>query len=193
MVLSEAYHDIGIDIKRETFTSARALIESNNGRTDGEIGRVKGIDRAFKNLLRVPVPVLTVQFVAFSKDNTIQIKGWDWLLPYEIAYIRGVKCVEKNLPVGTRVNLLTRQDHLFMFLEKNRADIAITTLISSYWVLKKKNIRSIHVVGELKKVPLYHYLHKKNKSIFPQIRASLEKMEKMGRIEQIRNNFFMTD
>ncbi|ETR65603.1 MAG: family 3 extracellular solute-binding protein, partial [Candidatus Magnetoglobus multicellularis str. Araruama] len=159
MVLREAYQNIGIDIKREKFTSARALIESNNGRTDGEIGRVKGIDRTFKNLLRVPVPVLTIQFAAFSKDNTIQIKGWESLLPYEIAYIRGVKCIKKNLPKGARVNLLTRQEHLFMFIEKNRADIAITSLISSHFVLKSKDIHSIHVVGKLSKVHLYHYLH----------------------------------
>jgi len=56
-VSEEAYEKIGIDIKVELMPSFRSVRFANSGITDGEVNRIKGFEKQFKNLILVPVPI----------------------------------------------------------------------------------------------------------------------------------------
>ncbi|WP_339772520.1 hypothetical protein [uncultured Paraglaciecola sp.] len=69
-VLREAYYNIGFHIRVEPLPIARSLILSNKGYFDGELSRVEGIDKEFRNLLRVPVAINFIEAYAFIKNNS---------------------------------------------------------------------------------------------------------------------------
>ena len=46
-VLKKAYQRIGIQIQIEIYPAARALKMSNNGEVNGEVNRIKGINKKF--------------------------------------------------------------------------------------------------------------------------------------------------
>lgn len=65
------------------------------------------------------------------------------------------------------------------------------TAISSPILIKKHNIQGISMLSPpLMQINLFHYLHKKNQSLIPRITVILEKMEKEGQIEKIREQTY---
>ena len=48
LVLREAYERIGFTVRFSTLPGERALLESNAGRTDGEVARIGGIEKKYK-------------------------------------------------------------------------------------------------------------------------------------------------
>ncbi len=52
-VLIEAYKQIGYSIKVKKLPAQRALVTSNKGLLDGEVNRVKGIDRKYTDLIMI--------------------------------------------------------------------------------------------------------------------------------------------
>ena len=67
-VLLEAYQRMGIEIQTQQFPSVRSLVTANSGKTDGELGRIKGIEADYPNLLRVPVVINRVEGVVFLRE-----------------------------------------------------------------------------------------------------------------------------
>ena len=94
----ELFSRIGTGVKVIPLPSGRSIINANEGIDDGVIGRTPGMDEKYKNLIMVPVPVITFKFVAYSLDEKIAVDGWDSFKPYSVGYIRGWFIYEKNLP-----------------------------------------------------------------------------------------------
>jgi polar amino acid transport system substrate-binding protein len=95
-VLTEAYRRIGITIKLRIVPAERSLYQSNSGDTDGEVGRIHGIENTYTNLIKVPTPVSYFEVMAFTKNLKFQVNGWESLKPYRIVARRGIKYAEKN-------------------------------------------------------------------------------------------------
>ena len=75
-ILRVAYQQLGVSISFKTFPAERALVTSNKGRADGELVRIKGINKKYPNLIRVPVSHVSSEQTAFSKRVEIVIEGW---------------------------------------------------------------------------------------------------------------------
>ncbi|MFT5702148.1 MAG: polar amino acid transport system substrate-binding protein [Desulforhopalus sp.] len=186
-VVAEAYKRLGIQAHIKAFPSARSLLMSNMGEVDGEVSRIKGIDKNYSNLIIVPVAINIVEGVVFTKDVTFSVTGWDSLLPYTIGIKRGTKFAEKGTK-GMNVQSVTTNRQLFLKLDLRRTDVIVTARVSGLVELKMLKFEGIQVLEPpLVTMKLYHYLHKKHASLLPALTKVLQDMLVEGRIEEIRS------
>jgi polar amino acid transport system substrate-binding protein len=184
-VMLEAYRRLGIAVEIRYLPGERAIRTVNSGDMDAELFRVAGVDGAFPNLLRIPVPIYVAEMVVFTRDASLKVEGWKSLQPYSIGYVLGVKVIEANT-TGMRVEPVNTMDQAFAKLAIGRTDVVIEDRLSGLFVLKANKLEGVHVLAPpLAKVPLYHYLNKKHASLLPRLVDVLRKMEKEGTIRAI--------
>ena len=187
-IINKAYNQLGVEVKRKKLPGDRALRMANSGEIDGLNARVKMLEDRLDNLIRVDIPVTIIENVAFTKDSMIAIDGWNSLTPYSLTTVRGTKIIEKNTK-GMNVKLLTKLDQCFYMLDKDRVDLVIYDRLFGLEHISKKGLKGITIVEPpLHKIKLYHYLHKKNIDLVPDISKILKQMESSGEINQIRDN-----
>lgn len=188
-VLEEAYNRIGIQVEFRQLPAERSLVQSDQGLLDGEVNRIKGIETAYPNLIRIPVPVNTVEQSVFSAKHDFPVIGWASLKPYSIAIRIGTKVVEYNTR-GMDVAAFPTYDKVFTLLSMGRYDVAVAASVTGLFYIKKHNLKTIKRLSPpLTKHPLYHYIHRKNEHLIPQITAVLKNMQQDGRILQARDRF----
>jgi len=188
-VLREAYRRIGISIDFVTMPGERALLESNAGRNDGEVVRIGGIEKKYSNLIRVPVSISQLDGVAFTKHVSIPIEGWHSLKGHSIGAFTGSKFVENNT-TDMEVTYVPGVKNLFAMLQRNRLDLVVIPYLSGLRYIKNHSISGFKALSPpLITIKLYHYLHKKNRSLLPKITKSLEIVQKNNRIRQLRREY----
>jgi polar amino acid transport system substrate-binding protein len=189
-VVKEAYRRLGMDIKVYPLQGKVALEASNSGKVDGEVQRIDGIDRKFTNLVQVPIPVNYLQGAAFSKDYHFPIKGWFSLQPYRIGIVRGIIFAEQGTQ-GMDVKIAENYAALVALLEKGEVDLAVMPRINGQVAIKKHNSKDIkELQGVLETLFLYHYLHKKNERLVPQLEKILKRMLLDGTTRKIRKSVY---
>jgi len=185
-VVSEAYNRLGIQVQIEKFPSERSITESNNGKVDGEVSRISGIDDIYSNLIMVPVMVNWFDIVVFTKDIKSSVTGWDSLKPYTIGIKIGTKFAEMGTK-GMTVSPVSTSEQLFLMLDFRRTDVVVMSRVTGLFEIKQLQLQGIRILEPpLSKKKLYHYIHKKHKSIIPALTKVLQDMETEGRIEEIR-------
>jgi len=185
-VVSEAYKRLGIQVHIEKFPSERSIVQANNGNVDGDVCRIKGLDDTYTNLIMVPVAVNIFEVVVFTKDVNFPVKGWDSLEPYTIGIKIGTKFAEMGTK-GMTVAPVPTNKQLFLMLNLGRTDLVVTSRGTGLYELKQLQVKGIHAMEpSLSKRKLYHYVHKKHRSVIPALTKVLQEMEAEGRIEEIR-------
>lgn len=71
-VYTEAFSRLGIQFEIEYLPMKRASVLANDGIYDGELGRVKGFDKKYPNLIQVEEPIWVANFIAYSTNTDIQ-------------------------------------------------------------------------------------------------------------------------
>lgn len=190
-VLAEAYAQIGYDIKVLGMPVARALMTSNSGKVDGELSRVKAVAKTYKNLLRVPVAINSLQGFAFAKRTDLLVTDWLSLRPYRLVCVRGVKFIEMNLAkFKVDCQYVSTFTQAINVVQSGRADIAVLPKITGMHAIRELKGTQVRAIGEpLATLDLYHYLHFKNAAIAPRLLLVLTEMQKTGRIARIRDEF----
>jgi len=88
-VATEAFRRIGITLQTSLLPAERGLKNSNNGSIDGEMSRVKGLDKVYPNLVRVPEKIMDWEFVVFSPKAIDLGVGWGALSGKLVSHING--------------------------------------------------------------------------------------------------------
>ena len=87
-IIEEAYRRIGVPIVFENLPGERALINTNDGKTDAELFRIDNINQRNPNLIKVPVSYIPNEVSAFSKLD-IEIDCWESIKDYTTACASG--------------------------------------------------------------------------------------------------------
>ena len=186
IVVGEAFAMAGVKLKLVRTPAERGLRNANEGIDDGELTRIKGIDKTYTNLIRVPEKVIDWDFVAFSKNPNITIHGWESLKNYNIGHIRGWKILETNTAGFPYVESVRNSDVLFSMLEKDRIDIALFSRWIGKAILKQKNLRGIYVLEPpLASREMYIYLNKKHAALVPIISQALNSIKQSGEYDRL--------
>ncbi len=184
-ILQEAYQRIGIRVDMEVLPAERALYTANNGLFDGVVLRIKEIKKLYPNLRMVPVVVIALEGVVFTKNVTFKVTGWESLKPYTIGILIGSKFAQKGTQ-GMTVEQVPTYKHLLLKLHQGKTDIAVTARTNGLVEIGKLNIKGIKVLEPpLITTNLYHYLHKKHDKLLPKITLVLQAMVKEGRPKKI--------
>ncbi|MDF1881173.1 transporter substrate-binding domain-containing protein, partial [Sulfurimonas sp. MAG313] len=185
-ILKKAYKSLGIDIVVTSHSLSQSLKLSNSGEIDGEPGRIKKISKKFPNLVRVPVPINYVEAVAFGKNKDISIKKWAELKPYKIGVVKGVKFIEGPTKDMNKV-VYTSFKKAFKDLDIGKIDLVVCPKVTGRFVVQTQKYHEIFKVSRaLKRLHLYHFLHKKNASLVASLTPILKEIKKSGEISYIR-------
>lgn len=185
-VLKVAYKRLGIPIKIISMPGKRALIQSSNGRLDGEVHRIFEIGFSYPNLIRVPTPINFIEPTVFSikKFTVTDCAG---LKDYHIGRVRGIRHVELCTRDMKKIKVVNHSYELMQVLNDREVDIAITARLNGVLQIKKLGFTKVHALTPaLGREPLYHYVHKKNRALVPIVNKVLIEMKESGELEQIR-------
>jgi len=188
-VITEAYRRIGIEMEIKEYPGTRALHFSNQGKTDGELFRISGINVNHPNLLMVSVPINRLEGVVYAKKTEFQINGWDSLRPYKIGIRRGIKFTQSGSE-GMNVQTVPSDESLFEILDQGRVDVIVLARLNGLRAMQKMKLTDTRALEPpVESYPLYHYLHKKNGYLIPKLTAALQEMEKEGLMQKIREEY----
>jgi len=188
VVATEAFRRIGITLQTSLLPAERGLKNSNNGSIDGEMSRVKGLDKVYTNLVRVPEKIMDWEFVVFSPKAIDLEVGWSALSGKLVSHINGWKILEKNIPNDAEITRTSNIDELFLLLDKQRTDYVIYEKWAGHYMLQKMLMRDTHQLKPALAVKeMFIYLHKKHKSIVPKLSKALESMKKDGSYQSMVN------
>ena len=186
ILVSRAFKMAGLNLKLVRTPPERALLNANAGIDDGELARIKGINKTYKNLVRVPEKLIDWNFVALTRNSDIMVSDWNDLQKYDIGFIRGWKILENNTSRHSKVSIVRSRRELFSMLDKNRIDIALYTKWMGLAIVKKNNITGIRVLEPPLAIrEMYIYLHKKNSSHVANIANALKKMKESGEYQKL--------
>ena len=185
-----AYMRIGRDVEFVNLPNRRSLMQADDGACDGETIRIEGLDKTYKNLIRVPVPVAQLHGVAFMKHHSDthlpDFNTWQDMRGLDVYIIRGEIYAERGTAdIGGRAVGTYKQ--LFTMLEQDRADVGIGIHHVGLVELARNFPNStIHTHGApLLNTSLYHYIHRKNQHLLSDLTRVLQDMATSGELEII--------
>jgi ABC-type amino acid transport substrate-binding protein len=188
-MLMKAYTRLGYELIFVDLPAERSLLKSNNGLLDGEVNRIKGIEKKYGNLIMVPVPVNFFEAVVFTKRHDFRVNGWASLTSFSIAIRIGAKFAEYRT-AGMNVTKFPTYEKAFLLLYNDRYDLCVSSRISGLEQIKKQNLIGIKALEPpLETINLYHYLHLKHKTLIPWISKELQRMEQEGLLYRERALF----
>jgi len=188
-VLQKAYNEAGIEMEPLFLSLEESLKRSNSGETDGELARIEKITQLYPNLRQVPIEIVAVEAISFSKDSSLHIKTWSDLDGHKVTIVKGAKFIEQGTKDIPRKIVLTFEE-AFNALHNNETEIVVVPKLAGLrlsYANKYDNIKPIS--SALQRLPLYHFVHKKNIHLIPIITPILQKMKKSGEIDYIRQSY----
>jgi len=186
-ILKLAYERLGIPIIIVEMPGKRALIESSEGRIDGEVHRIFRVGKDYPTLIRVPTPINYIEPTAFSKRRDFSVSGCADLKEHRIGIVRGVKHAEDCTEGMENIHIVNNSRLLMQILHRDRVDIVITARINGLLQIKELNLDSIYAMSPpLSREPVYHYLHEKHEALVPKIDRVFKEMEENGTLGRLR-------
>lgn len=188
IILTEVYRKLNIEISTSAFSGKRAEFEANEGLKDGEILRVWAYGDENPNLIRVPTPYLHLITMAFiRKDHNITLHDKTDLANYRLARVIEIKHTEYITQGMTNVVEASSTINMFKLLEQDSIDIALSDYVDGMWTLSKldKNYHIIAYPKPLGRLGLYHYIHKKHRSLVKKVDDKIKEMTASGELAQI--------
>jgi len=188
-ILIRAYQRAGLKAKGLFLPLEEALIQSNEGITDGELARIKNINKLYPNLLIVPVSIISAEAVAFSTNSDIKIKKWSDLKGYDFTLVKGAKFIE----IATKdmnPHFVSTIKEAFKALNSGKTEIIVIPKKAAIRLILKKEFNNIKPISPtLQKIKLYHFINKKNADLVPIITPILQEMKDSGEIMYMNNAF----
>jgi len=167
LIVKNMFQRVGVEVRTVTLPSERSLINANTGVDDGNIARIKGIEKKYKNLLMVPGKIIDFDFVAFTKNRQFEVVGWEGLKPYNVAFINGWKAFEKKVK------------------HYNRVDIVLYDLWSGVWWTRQHADDIHYLQPPIASYELYLYINKKHKKLLSGLSRALRSMKEDGTYQRI--------
>lgn len=187
-VATEAFRRIGIELRTTKLPAERGLKNANYGLVDGEMSRIKGLDKIYTNLIRVPEKIMDWEFMVFSSKKISLNDGWNDLSGKLVAHINGWKILEKNIPSSAEITVTANSEELFTLLRKKRTDYIVYERWAGYLSLGHFNMSEVQ--GQFPPLAvreMFIYLHKKHKALIPKLTSALKAMKKDGSYQKMVN------
>ncbi|MFW5689199.1 MAG: substrate-binding periplasmic protein [Spirochaetota bacterium] len=187
LILIEAFARIGEEVTFRRLPAERGLIDANSGAADGVVARIEGIETIYPSLVRVPVATIESRdFVAFSRSGLPPITRWDDLAPYNIAYVRGWKILERSVP-ETRSELRVHStDMAFGLLLRSRVDVVLSARLDGLVTARRLGLTDLRVhEPPLASLSLYPFLNRRLEHLVEPLERALRAMKDDGTFSEI--------
>lgn len=168
------------DVKTIHLPSSASIRNVSEGIDDGLIARIGGLEKKNKELLLVNEKVIDLEFVAYSSNKNIEIRNWDDLQNYNIAYIRGWKIYDKNVTKYKSLQQVKKPAQMYSMLEKDRVDVILYQDIPGNYLMKQLGYYPHKSKQHLARHEMFIYMNKKHAELVPLMEAELRKMKQDG-------------
>lgn len=189
-IVKEAYSRTGISAFNRKLLGERTLAMLNSGEFFGDVAHVEGLEKYYGNMVRVPVPLIHFDAVAFTVRRDLTVHDWSSLTPYHVCIRRGIKAIELATAGMKNLFVVSTYEQIFAMLKVRRCDVAV--LPRQAWIdigrLSIKGIRSSE--PPLQTWPMYHYVHKSHAAIVPLMTRELRAMQKSGELQKKEDEFW---
>jgi polar amino acid transport system substrate-binding protein len=177
---------LGIKIEIQSLPAERCLLNADSGIDDGDVGRIKGLDKTYTNLIMVPEAVMHFELVAFSRNENFTVNNADSLKPYNVGIVTGWKILERTIVDTKSLEKVENRDQLFSLLDKDRIDVAVIEKMMGLMTIRKHGYRNIKVLQpSYIEGDWYLYLNKKHEAMIPIIAAGIKAMKDDGTHKRI--------
>ncbi|MFO7728801.1 MAG: transporter substrate-binding domain-containing protein [Desulfonatronovibrio sp.] len=184
-IVKEAFQRIGIKAEIVFTPTEKSLVDVNAGLLDGEINRIRGMEKKYPNLVRVPEPNMTMHFVAFA-SKSYPVDGWESLKDLHTGIVRGWKILEENTRGFPHVTLVPTETELFAMLDKGRIDVALYSKLTGYEHINSRGLTDIrHLEPPLASRDMFLYLNEKHSHLADQVAQALKEMKQDRTYERI--------
>ncbi|SJZ83211.1 amino acid ABC transporter substrate-binding protein, PAAT family [Trichlorobacter thiogenes] len=185
-VIIEACKRLGIEAKIIPLASARTLSNAEQALDDGNFLRIAGAEKKFPNLVRVPEPIIEVQFVIFSKNKELKTPSWESLKPYHVGHVRGWLIAEEKIKDVRQITVVENRTSLFKVLENDRIELAFAELYGGYYLMHTLNLPHLSIAQPpLATKEMFLYLNKKHEKLVPKLAKALREMKRDGSYDAI--------
>ena len=181
-IMKVAYSRSNLDVEIKFLNLEDSLKASNSGETDGEIARIKKISLLYENLVIVPVQLITVDAIAFSKDTNITVTKWDDLKDYDVTIVKGAKFIEKAMQDMNKTFVPTFKEAFENLVDNKTKIIVVPRLAGLKYIYLHDKLNIKPISKSLQSVKLYHFVNKKNEDLVPILKNILEDMKASGEI-----------
>jgi polar amino acid transport system substrate-binding protein len=187
-VVTEALSRVGAGLKTVYLPAERALIDANSGLIDGEISRVSGLQKTYKNLILVDEKLLDLEFTVFSARPMSLKSGWSGINGHSVAFLNGWKILERNVAAGVDVIKVNSPEQLFKLLKIGRVELVIYERWGGKTLAKTLQIDQLNVFKPALAVKgMYMYLHIKHSDLATSLEHVLKQMKIDGSYNAIYN------
>jgi len=186
LIIEDLFERAGLLVDFREVSAERSLTLANDGVDDGDCCRILEITSTYKDLVRVPVPVIEIDFVSFFKGASLKLAGtgyWQALKPFEVGVVSGWKILEFGLQKHPprKLYTLSSPKSLFEMLERDRIQVATIGRLVGYRAILDMQLTGLHVAEPpLVSRPLYLYLNKRHVDLVPQLTRQLQAMQDEG-------------
>ena len=185
-VLAEAFRLIGFELEVVILPTERSLKMAKDGLVDGELMRTRAIEKEYPSLIRVPEPLVDVEFSVFSNTPIDLTNGWSSLAGKSVGLVIGMKIIEKNVPKDAQVSGVKSIEQLFGMLNRGRVDYVVMPRGIGQDFLQDNGLSHILISDQaLVSVPAFTYLHLKHASLAPRLEEAIRKVKKSGEYKKI--------
>ena len=187
IVLSKIYNNIGLNITISPLPGKRAQYAANYGNKDGEIMRIWTYGDENPNSIRVPTPYYYLETMPFVlKNSDIKIETKEALANYRLTKIRGVKHTNNITKGLSNIYEMSSTEDMFKLLLSGKVDVVLTNTIDGNLALTRLGLNNVISMNKpLARLPLYHYIHKKNQSLIPLIDKEIKRLKDNGQLAQL--------
>lgn len=184
-VANEAFRRCGVQLRLVKLPAERGLISANEGREDGDLSRIAGLEALYPNLVRVPEKLIEWEFTAFSKQAG-RAKSWEALRTRPVGYIRGWKIYEQKLIDAPFVVSSDDSTQLFRQLQLGRIEVALYERWLGMSLLQHQNIKGVYPLDPpIAKREMFIYLHKRHAALVPKLAAALRAIKAEGLYDRL--------
>lgn len=187
-ILKVVYSRLNIPMELVDLPAKRALVESSEGRLDGEVHRNIMVQTQYPSLVMIRPALNYIEPSVFSKKERFEVKGWNSIKDYQIGIVRGVGTSEDGTKGMKSVQAVNTLDQLMLMLAEERVDVAVSDAFSGLAALKKLKLEDrVRVLKPpLQKNEIYHFLHEKHRDLIPKVERALGEMQASGELERLR-------
>ena len=187
-VILEACKRAGVSAQIIPLSSARSLSNVEQALDDGNFLRIAGVEKKYPHLMRVPEPIIEVQFVIFSKIRELKTPSWDSLKPYHVGHVRGWQIAEDKIKDVKQITVVENRTSLFKVLETDRIELAFAELYGGYYLMHTLNLPHLSIAQPpLASKEMFLYLNRKHEKLVPKLAAALKEMKRDGSYDAIFN------
>jgi len=189
-LLIEAFRRLGREVVFRMLPAERSFQDANAGVADGDVGRIRGVEAIYPNLVIVDEPVIENRdFVAFSVHYDFPTTGWETLLPHNLGMVHGWKIFETHTEGARSATRAKNTEDLFRMLKHDRIELALSARLDGLAMARKIGLEGVRVLEPpLASLEMFLYLHKRHAELAKAAAAVLAEMKADGSFRRIRRS-----